>query len=172
MHRLFRWPRRSDHTQSASRTDQAGAVYGSLLAASVIATASAVGDFPRVQLMVMLLVTGTVFWVAHVYAHLAGERLVGRPVGRAEVRRAGRRELPIIEAAVLPAAALAVSPLLGLGPSGAVWFALSVTGAQQFSWALFGALNAGASRTQAVIEGLVNVFFVLLIVAAKAALGH
>ncbi|MDA5279619.1 hypothetical protein NOD94_003395 [Streptomyces sp. Isolate_45] len=172
MHRLLRWPRRSDHTQSASRTDQAGAVYGSLLAASVIATASAVGGFPRVQLMVMLLVTGTVFWVAHVYANLAGERLVGRPVGWAEVRRTGRRELPIIEAAVLPAAALAVSPLLGLGPSGAVWFALSVAGAQQFFWALFGALNAGASRTQAVIEGLVNVFFVLLIVAAKAAVGH
>ncbi|MFI1282541.1 MULTISPECIES: hypothetical protein [unclassified Streptomyces] len=138
----------------------------------MIATASAVGDFPRLQLIVMLLVTGTVFWVAHVYAHLAGERLVGRPVGWAEVRRAGRRELPIIEAAVLPAAALAVSPLLGLGPSGSVWFALSVAGAQQFCWALFGALNAGASRAQAVIEGLVNVFFVLLIAVAKAAVGH
>lgn len=138
----------------------------------MIATASAVGDFPRFQLIVMLLVTGTVFWVAHVYAHLAGERLVGRPVGWAAVRRAGRRELPIIEAAVLPAVALAVSPLLGLGPSGSVWFALSVAGAQQFSWALFGALNAGASRTQAIIEGLVNVFFVLLIAAAKAAVGH
>ncbi len=138
----------------------------------MIATASVAGDFPRVHLIVMLLVTGVVFWVAHVYANLAGERLVGRPVGRAEVRRAGRHELPIIEAAVLPAAALAVSPVLGLEPSDAVWFALAVAGAQQFSWALFGALNAGASRTQAVIEGLVNVFFVLLIVAAKAALGH
>ncbi|MCX4583930.1 hypothetical protein [Streptomyces sp. NBC_01481] len=138
----------------------------------MIATASAVGDFPRVQVIVMLLVTGTVFWAAHVYASLAGERLVGQPVGWAEVRRAGRRELPIVEAAVLPAAALVVSPLLGLGPSGAGWLALSVVGAQQFSWALFGALNAGASRTQAVIEGLVNLAFVSLIVAAKAALGH
>ncbi|MBT2540384.1 hypothetical protein J7E99_06615 [Streptomyces sp. ISL-44] len=172
MHRLFRWPHRSDHTPSASRTDHAGAVYGSILAASVIATASAAGDFPYVQLIVLLLVTGAVFWAAHVYASLAGERLVGRPVGWAEVRRAGRRELPIFEAAVLPAAAVAVSPLLGLGPSGAGWLALSVAGAQQFSWALFGALNAGASRTQAVIEGLVNLAFVLLIVAAKAALGH
>ncbi|MGW5848006.1 hypothetical protein ACWFQ8_08630 [Streptomyces sp. NPDC055254] len=172
MHRLLRWPRRSDHTQTASRSDHAGAVYGSLLAASVIATAGSVGDFPRVELIVMLLVTGVVFWAAHVYASLAGERLVGRPVGWAEVRRAGRSELPIIEAAVLPAAALVVSPLLGLGPSGAAWLALSVAGAQQFSWALFGALNAGASRTQAIIEGVVNLVFVLLIVVAKAAIGH
>ncbi|GGY21854.1 hypothetical protein GCM10010299_29940 [Streptomyces tanashiensis] len=172
MHRLFRWPRRSDHTRSASQTDHAGAVYGSLLAASVIATAGTVGEFPRVQLIVLLLVTGTVFWAAHVYANLAGERLVGRPVGWADVRRAGRHELSIIEAAALPAAALAVSPLLGLDPSGAEWLALSVAGAQQFSWAMFGALNAGAPRTQALIEGLVNLLFVVLIVAAKAALGH
>ncbi|WP_323809280.1 hypothetical protein [Streptomyces tanashiensis] len=120
----------------------------------------------------LLLVTGTVFWAAHVYANLAGERLVGRPVGWADVRRAGRHELSIIEAAALPAAALAVSPLLGLDPSGAEWLALSVAGAQQFSWAMFGALNAGAPRTQALIEGLVNLLFVVLIVAAKAALGH
>ncbi|MET9604514.1 hypothetical protein ABZZ17_05535 [Streptomyces sp. NPDC006512] len=172
MHRLFRWPRRSDHTGTASRTEHAGAVYGSLLAASVIATASAVGAFPRLQLIVLLLVTGAVFWAAHVYANLAAERLVGRSVGWAEVRGTGRRELPIIEAAVLPAAAVAVSPLLGLGLSGTAWLALAVTGVQQFTWALFGALNAGASRTQATVEGLVNLLFVLLIVAAKAAVGH
>ncbi|MER5778264.1 hypothetical protein ABT144_29010 [Streptomyces sp. NPDC002039] len=172
MHRLLRWPRRSDHTRSASQSDQAGAVYGSLLAASVIVTASAIGGSPRGQVIVMILVTGIVFWAAHVYTNLAGERLVGRPVGWAEARRAARRELPIVEAAVLPAAALMVSPLLGLGPSGAGWLALAVAGAQQFSWALFGALNAGVSRTQAVVEGLVNLAFVLLIVAAKATLGH
>ncbi|WP_371502614.1 hypothetical protein OG871_36125 [Kitasatospora sp. NBC_00374] len=174
MNRLLPWPRRPDPTdrRPASRTDYAGALYGSLLAASVIAAASAVGDHPRLQLVVLLLVTGVVFWAAHVYAHLAGERQVGRTPGWAEARQVGRHEWPIVEAAVLPAAAVALSPLLGLGLSGAAWLALAVAVAQQVAWAYFGAVHAGASRALAGVEGLVNLVLGLVIVAAKAALGH
>ncbi|ASQ93410.1 hypothetical protein [Streptomyces sp. 11-1-2] len=154
------------------RTDYAGAVYGSLLAASVVATAGAAGDFPRLQLIVLLLVTGVVFWAAHVYAHVAGERIVGRPISRREVRRVARREWPIVEAAVLPAVAAALSPVLGLGLSGTAWLVLAVAVAQQVAWATFGAINAGASRRMAVGEGVVNLLLGLVIVAAKAALGH
>ena len=173
MHRLLPWPRNPDRTGRApSRTDYAGALYGSLLAASVIATAGAAGDFPRLQLIVLLLVTGVVFWAAHVYASLAGERQVGRRPGWGEVRRVGRHEWPIVEAAVLPAAAVAVSPLLGLGLGGAAWLALAVAVAQQVGWACLGALQAGASRTEAAVEGTVNLVLGLVLVAAKAAIGH
>jgi len=138
----------------------------------VIATASTVGQFPRLQLMVLLLVTGVVFWAAHVYAHLAGDRLVGQPLGWSEVRRVGRHEWPIVEAAALPAAVVAVSPLLGLEPSGTRWLALAVAVGQQVAWACTGALHAGASRAQAVVEGIVNLLLGLVVVAAKAALSH
>jgi hypothetical protein len=172
VHRLLLWPRRAAIGRPPSRTDYAGALYGSLLAASVVAAGGAAGDFPRSHLVLLLLVTGLVFWAAHVYAHLAGERLVGRRLGWAEARRAGRREWPIVEAAVLPAAAVALSPLLGLGLSGAAWFALAVAVAQQVAWACVGALHAGASRALASVEGMVNLVLGLAIVAAKAALGH
>lgn len=62
------------------RTDYVGAVYGSILAASVVATAGTLGPFPRIKLMLLLLITGVVFWAAHVYARLAGERLLYHPV--------------------------------------------------------------------------------------------
>ncbi|MFE2432173.1 hypothetical protein ACFXJ5_36310 [Streptomyces sp. NPDC059373] len=172
MNRLLPWPRRDPLGRPPSRTDYAGALYGSLLAASVIVAASAVGDFPRLQLVVLLLVTGLVFWAAHVYAHLAGERLAGQGLGWAEARRVGRREWPIAEAAVLPAATVALSPLLGLALSGTAWLALAVAVAQQVAWACIGALHAGASRAQAAVEGMVNLVLGLVIVAAKAALGH
>jgi hypothetical protein len=67
---------------------------------------------------------------------------------------------------------VAVSPLLGLGLSGAGWLALAVAVAQQVAWALLGALHAGASRTQAGVEGMVNLVLGLVLVTAKAALGH
>ncbi|MCL2551366.1 MAG: hypothetical protein FWE75_04405 [Actinomycetia bacterium] len=154
------------------RTDYAGAVYGSLLAASVVATAGSVGDFPRLQLVVLLLVTGLVFWVAHVYAHLAGERILGRPIDRGEARRVARHEWSIVEAAVLPAVAVAISPLLGLGLPGTAWLALGVAIAQQVAWATLGAVRAGASPRFAVGEGIANLLLGLVIVAAKAALAH
>ncbi|MGW7100047.1 hypothetical protein [Streptomyces sp. NPDC054838] len=172
MNRLLPWPRRDPTGRPPLRTDYAGALYGSLLAASVIAASSVAGDFPRLQLVVLLLVTGLVFWAAHVYAQLAGERLSGQNLGWAEARRVGRREWPIVEAAVLPSVAVALGPVLGLGLNGTVWFALAVAVAQQVAWACIGALHAGASRRQAVVEGIVNLVLGLVIVAAKSALGH
>ncbi|PYC77379.1 hypothetical protein C7C46_18895 [Streptomyces tateyamensis] len=143
-----------------------------MLAASVIAAASAAGDFPRLETVVLLLVTGLVFWVAHVYARLAGERAVGQPVDWSEVRRVGRGEWSIVEAAVLPAGAVAGSPVLELSLTATGWFALAVAVAQQVTWAYLGAVHARVSRAQARVEAMVNLLLGLAIVAAKAALGH
>lgn len=167
------WLRKPRHGGPGSpRTDYAGAVYGSLLAASVIAASSAGGKFPRFETVVLLLVTGLVFWVAHVYARLAGERSVGRLVQWSEVRLVGRSEWSIVEAAVLPAAVVALSPLVRLSLTATGWLALMVAVAQQVSWAYLGALHASGSRREAVIEAAVNLVLGLVIVAAKAALGH
>ncbi|MGW1084922.1 hypothetical protein ACWD4L_00810 [Streptomyces sp. NPDC002596] len=138
----------------------------------MIAATGTVGKFPRLETVVLLLVTGLVFWAAHVYARLAGERSTGRSVDWSEVRRVGRSEWPIVEAAVLPAAAVGLSPLLGLGLSDTWWLALAVAVVQQVTWACLGALHAGASHRQAAVESAVNLLFGLVIVAAKAALGH
>ncbi|WP_229907413.1 hypothetical protein [Streptomyces vinaceus] len=154
----------------ASRTDSAGAVYGSLLATSVVATASTVGDHPRLHLILLLLVTGLVFWATHVYAQLAGERVVGEPWSLREIRRVAVHEWPIVEAAVLPAAAVALSGLLDLGYAGTAWLAMGVSVGQQVLWACLGAARAGASRGQLATEGVVNLFLGLIIVATKAAL--
>ncbi|MEU8581932.1 hypothetical protein [Streptomyces abikoensis] len=155
------------------RTDYAGAVYGSLLAASVVATAGGGGGgFPRLQLIVMLLVTGVVFWAAHVYAQVAGERVIGKPVDHREMRRVAGHEWSIVEAAVLPAVAVAVGPLFGVDRAGTAWLALAVAVAQQVAWATLGAIRAGASRRMAAGEGVANLLLGLVIVAAKAMLGH
>ncbi|MGW6906811.1 hypothetical protein [Streptomyces sp. NPDC054940] len=155
-----------------SKTDCAGAVYGSLLAASVLATAGAVGHYSRFQLVMLLIVTGLVFWAAHVYAHIAGERLVGQPWSRREIRQVAGHEWSIVEAAALPAATVAVSPLLGLDSGGGVWLALGVAVAQQVTWACLSAARGGATRRQLVAEAAVNLVLGLIIVAAKALLGH
>ncbi|WP_327134025.1 hypothetical protein OG311_28880 [Streptomyces sp. NBC_01343] len=158
--------------QRARRTDSAGAVYGSLLATSVVATAGTSGEYPRLQLVVLLIVTGLVFWATHVYAQLAGERLVGEPWSRHEIRRVALHEWPIVEAAALPAAAVALSGVLGLDYAATAWLAMGVAVTQQVVWACLGAARAGATRGQLATEGVVNLVLGLVLVATKAALKH
>ncbi|MFI6764646.1 hypothetical protein [Streptomyces sp. NPDC050355] len=154
----------------ARKTDYAGAVYGSLLAASVVAGAGTLGSFPRFRLVLLLLCTGVVFWAAHVYARLVGDRLVNESLSRQEIRRVCLDEWPIVQAAVPPAAAVAVSPLLGLGPYGAAWLGLAVAAAEQVGWASVAVVRAGAPRRLVLIAGAVNLLLGLTIVALKAAL--
>jgi hypothetical protein len=152
------------------RTDYAGAVYGSLLAASVIAASGVSGPHPRLALILLLVVTGIVFWLAHVYAHLVGEREVGRTVTWPDVRLVARHEWPIVEAALLPALAVLVSPWLDTGET--AWLAICVAVAQQVLWATLGARRAGASARLTAAEAGVNLALGLLIVVAKVAVGH
>jgi hypothetical protein len=166
-------PDGSGRESDATSGDYTGAVYGSLLAASVVATAGSLGpEFSRVRLALLLIVTGLVFWAAHVYARLAGERLAHGRATWHTVGRVARAEWSLVEAALLPAAAVLISPLFGLGPVGAAWLALGVAVGQQTAWAVWGALRAGASWQLASVEGVVNLVLGLVIVAAKAAVGH
>ena len=81
-------------------------------------------------------------------------------------------EWSIVEAAFLPAAAVAVSPLLGLDVTGAAWLALSVAVAQQVGWACLGAVRAAVPTVQVAAEGVVNLVLGLVLMAAKAAVSH
>ncbi|MCW7940740.1 membrane protein [Streptomyces hygroscopicus] len=155
-----------------ARPDYTGAVYGSLLAASVVAGTSAVGPYPRVDLVLLLLSTGVVFWAAHAYSDFVGDRLLHKPLTWAEVRHVCARQWPIAQASVLPATSVALSPLLGLGLVGAAWLALGISLAQQVFWAGTAARRAGASALVVVSVSAVNLALGLAIVVAKVAIQH
>ncbi|WP_425557654.1 hypothetical protein [Kitasatospora cystarginea] len=157
---------------AGGRTDYAGAVYGSILAASVVATAGTLGPFPRIKLVALLLITGLVFWAAHVYARIVGERLLHQPLTGEDVRRVAVAEWPIVKVAVPPAVAVAIGPLLDLGVEGTAWLALAVALAEQVGWATVPVLRAGASRRIVLLNGGVNLLLGVVLVVAKAALHY
>ncbi|MFB6987747.1 MULTISPECIES: hypothetical protein [unclassified Streptomyces] len=165
-------PAQDPHADATERRDYTGAVYGSLLAASVVVGAGSLRYFPRLELVLLLLGTGVVFWAAHVLTRLLGERIMYAPLDGREIRRVCTAEWPIVKAAVPPAVAVAVTPLLGLGPEGALWLALGVALAGQVGWASVAALHAGATGRVVVAAGAVNLALGLLIVLLKVALTH
>ncbi|CAM5475857.1 MULTISPECIES: hypothetical protein [Streptomyces] len=155
-----------------AHADYTGGVYGSMLAASVVIGAGALGTYHRTELVVLLLLTSLVFWAAHVHAQLFGARLADRPWSRATVWQVCREEWPIVKAAVPPAVAVAVSPLLGLDLSGTAWLALAVAVAGQVGWSVAAAARAGATRRLIALSAAVNLLFGLVIVVFKIVVSH
>jgi hypothetical protein len=158
--------------EPAGATDYVGAIYGSLLAASVVLGAS-IGGAPRpFELAVLLLATGLVFWVAHAYARATGDPQ--RPAGNrwANIRAAGAREWPLFAAALPPAAAATICGVLGVDSLVAAWLTLAVAIGHQVAWAVLSARRVGATVRAAIGAGIVNLVLGLIIVALKVALQH
>lgn len=153
--------------EQRTHADYTGGVYGSMLAASVIVGAGSLGQFPRLELVLLLVLTGGVFWIAHVHAQLFGARLTRQAWDRRVVMRVCRDEWPIVKAAVPPAVAVAVSPLLGLDVQGALWFGLSVAVAGQVGWAATAARRAGAAWRQVALSAAVNLLLGMVIIGFK-----
>ncbi|MBO4257330.1 hypothetical protein [Streptomyces griseorubiginosus] len=161
---------RSAEHRAAS--DYTGGVYGSMLAASVVVGAATQDSFPRSELVLLLLLTGLAFWIAHVHAQLFGARLARQALDRRVVWRVCREEWPIVKAAVPPAAAVALSPLLGLDIQGAFWLALCVAVAGQIGWSMAAARRAGAGWPLVTVTAVVNLVLGLLIIMLKIFLTH
>ncbi|GAB7102831.1 hypothetical protein JCM4814A_11450 [Streptomyces phaeofaciens JCM 4814] len=155
-----------------ARTDYTGGVYGSMLATSVIVGAGTLGSFPRAELVILLVLTGVVFWLAHVHAQVFGARLTHRTPDRRVLLHVCRDEWPIVQAALPPAAAVAVSPLLGLDVEGALWLALSVAVAGQVGWSAAAARRAGGTWGLVTVTAVVNLVLGLLILSFKLFLKH
>ncbi|MFF8293107.1 hypothetical protein ACF068_28335 [Streptomyces sp. NPDC016309] len=155
-----------------AHADYTGGVYGSMLAASVVVGAGTLGSFPRLEVVLLLLLTGLVFWIAHVHAQLFGARLAQHRPDRRIVWEACRDEWPIVKAAVPPAVAVAASPLLGLDVQGSLWFALTVAVAGQVGWSVAAARRAGAHRRLVALTASANLVLGLLIITLKIVLTH
>jgi hypothetical protein len=151
----------------------AGFIYGTIVALSVIvAGARAYPDDPG-HIAALVAVTCTVFWIAHMYAHGLGQSVAfGEHLSFAELRRIGRREGSIVEAAVPSVGALVLGGAGILSAGASVWLAfalgLVVLGAQGVVFARVEGMRA--LGTALVVTA--NVALGLLLVALKLVLGH
>lgn len=139
----------------------AGFTYGTIVVLAVLVAGAKAFPADAGRIGALVLVTSVVFWLAHVYAHgLAHSVAHDEHLSFADLRRIGRREGSIVEAAVPPLAAL----LLG---------ALDLVPTTTAVWAAF-----GLGLAVLVVQGLVfarierlSWFGTLLVVAANLSLG-
>jgi hypothetical protein len=101
-----------------------GFIYGTILSLAVLVGGVKATPENAWKIVVLLAVTATVFWLAHVYAHgLAQVVARDEHLSFAELRRIGRHESSIIEAAIPAVAAMLLAAFGLISTKAAGWIA-------------------------------------------------
>ena len=112
----------------------AAAIYGSIVATALVAAFHQEKASPETTILA-LLSTMAVFWLGHVWSAILGERLhLGRAFDRHRLGPIARSEWPLVEAAFVPAAVLALGWAGVLSSRASLDGALVAGVAQLFAW--------------------------------------
>jgi hypothetical protein len=133
----------------------AAAVYGSILAASLIAVFRSEHDSPQTTAFA-LLGTMAVFWLAHAWSAILGERIhLRRGVGPRRALHIARSEWPLVESAFAPTVALTLGWIGILGTKAAETLALAACIVQLFAWSFAVGRRAYSVWWAAALAGIV-----------------
>lgn len=153
----------------ARSADPADLLYGALVAASVLATASAHGDYRYVALATILVLG--VYWLAHVYIEAQSLQLHGD--ARRYLHRLGHtaaREASIIKGGLPAVVVFALSDAFGASTKGAatvaVYFSVGVLGLVGY----LAAHQAGRRGWATVVDSLAAALLGVVVIVAKALL--
>jgi hypothetical protein len=149
---------------AARAGDAASAVYGTILAASLLI---AVGGSPTAMLATIV-VTALVFWIAHVHVELL--RTVvrrGEHVSWAHARHALAHEWPLAQAALTPMAPLVLAAVGLVGVPMARTIGVSICLVQLIAWGVVISRTAGLGRRATLITVGINAAFGVALIVLK-----
>lgn len=144
----------------------AGAVYGTVIAGSLVVAEGSQDDVDLGRLVLLVLATQVVYWLAHVYSEVVGLRIEERraPTWH-EVGGVLRSEWALVAASFGPLLAIGVGAALGLDPDTCVLLALWVIPVILAGWALLAARRSSMRVGETVLYvGLSAAFGVALVV--------
>ena len=145
------------------------AIYGLILATSVIAVSREYDSSNSGRVGVTVLVTGVVFWLAHVYARvLAGSITNQRRVNRSDVREVLRHDWPLVEVTV-PLVLILALGVLDVVPDRAAILAATLAALLELAAAgAYAARTSGAGLRGTVVSAVVAVILGSAVVLLKA----
>ena len=145
------------------------AVYGLILATSVIAVSREYDSTNAGLIGVTVLVTGVVFWLAHVYARvLAGSMIHHRRLSRSEMREALRHDWPLVEVTVPLVLILALGVLDTVPDRAAILAAMLVALVELAGAGAYAARTSGAGMRGTVVSAVIAVALGSAVVLLKA----
>lgn len=142
-------------------------MYGTVLAGSLIAVQGE-SDVSMLRLALVVVVTQSVYWLAHSYAELVGSRITTgtRPSG-ADVRHLLSEQWPLVSASFEPLVVVAAAWLLGFSRGTAVLAGLWATVLVLALWALLAGRRARLRPGELLLYVLLSAAFGLALVLLK-----
>lgn len=145
------------------------AIYGLILATSVIAVSREYDASNAGRIGVTVLVTGVVFWLAHVYARVLARSVTQhRMLSRPEVREVLRHDWPLVEVTVPLVLILALGALDVMSDRAAILVATLAALVELAAAGAYAARKSGAGLAGTVVSALVAVTLGSAVVLLKA----
>jgi hypothetical protein len=145
----------------------AAAVYGSILAAAVVASLD-VGDVGSRAMTLSLAGTMLVFWLAHVWSEAIADRMQDpRPYSWRRLRAVAAWHWPMIQAAFGPLLALLLADLGAVSLATGVTLALAISVAQLIGWGIAIGRRTFDSWPAALLSGAVDGLLGVGLIALK-----
>ncbi len=145
----------------------AGAIYGTILSMAVISTASKDPTIGPIAIAGWAAATAVVFWIAHVYASIVAAGFARPAEAGKLLKQAMRREWPLVQGSLIPAAAMLLAPLGLVDTDAATYVAVGVGVLILFAAGLAIGTREELSWGRRLMIGAINASIGLLIVALK-----
>lgn len=153
------------------RSNVGGAIYGLILAASIIAASSQNEGDVAALVDLYLVVTLVVFWAAHVYSHVLAKWIEDRNTPSWQlIRREMAYEWPMVSAPLVPALILLLAIVDVLDDRRAIDLALGFALAELMLTVVYAARSAGATTRETVVSAVVAIAFAATVVFLKVAI--
>jgi len=149
--------------------DYAAAVYGSVLVTALVGAAFE-GHLDARTMTLTLVTTTVVFWLAHVWSEVMGERLAGTVPHSSDIRRVAVSEWPVVEAGFLPDALLALAWAGVYSRDIGAELAMIAAVLQLAAWGFAAGWRTQGRLVPAIVTGAVDCAFGLAIVGLEIAI--
>jgi positive regulator of sigma E activity len=145
-----------------------GVITGTVVSAAVIA--SAAGHLEETRLVIAILGTSLIYWLAHLHARTLGDSVKHRTHPVDAFKEALAETWPILAAALVPAVILIVTQLAGLPIRTDAWIAVIASTVLLTVYSFFAGRRGGLGLGGSLLSACIGALLGLLVIGLKASL--
>ena len=145
-----------------------GVITGTVVSTAVIAAAA--GHLGDTHLIIAILGTAFIYWLAHLHARTLGDAVKHRTHPIDALREALAETWPILAAAVLPAVIMLIAKVVGAEIRRAAWIAVIASTVLLAIYSFFAGRRGGLGLGGSLLSAAIGASLGILIVILKASL--
>jgi hypothetical protein len=145
-----------------------GMITGTVVSAAVIA--AAVGHLEETRLVIAILATAFIYWLAHLHARTLGDAVKHHTHPIDALKEALAETWPILAAALVPAVILIVTQLAGADIRTAAWIAVISSTVLLTVYSFFAGRRGGLGIAGSLVSASIGAMLGILIIVLKAGL--